>query len=147
MSGPALDAWDITEFLDEIWPGVTSTLTIEEVTDRGARVRMSASPDRLRPGGIVSGPALMSLADTAVWAAVLGVVGRVAMTVTADLTIHFLRPAPPADVIGVARLHKIGRRLAVGDVLLYSDGDPEPVANATVTYAIPADTTTGPSPR
>jgi uncharacterized protein (TIGR00369 family) len=138
VNAPALDARGVTEFLEKIWPGVTSWLTIEEVTHRGARVRMAASPERLRPGGIVSGPVLMSLADTAVWAAVLGVIGPVVMTVTADLTIHVLRPAPPADVIGVAHLHKVGRRLAVGDVLIYSDGDPEPVANATVTYAIPA---------
>jgi acyl-coenzyme A thioesterase PaaI-like protein len=86
VSGPALDARGVTEFVEEIWPGVTSWLTIEEVTDRGARVRMAASPDRLRPGGIVSGPVLMSLADTAVWAAVLGVIGPVVMTVTPDLS-------------------------------------------------------------
>jgi uncharacterized protein (TIGR00369 family) len=145
VSAPALDAREVTEFLEEIWPGVTSTLTIEEVTDRGARVRMTASPDRLRPGGIVSGPALMSLADTAIWVAVLGVIGRVAMAVTADLTIHFLRPAPPADIIGVAHLHKVGRRLAVGDVLIYTDGAPEPIAHATVTYAIPPGA--GPAPQ
>jgi uncharacterized protein (TIGR00369 family) len=86
----------------------------------------------------------MALADTAVWVAVLSVVGRVAMTVTVDLNIHFLRPAAPVDVVAEARLLKIGRRLAVGDVLMYSDGDPEPVAHATVTYAIPTgDTESG----
>jgi uncharacterized protein (TIGR00369 family) len=134
---PALDARAITDFLEAVWPGVTASITIEDVTHRHARVRTTVTPERLRPGGIVSGPVLMSLADTAVWAAVLSVIGPVAMTVTVDLTIHFLRPAPPADVIADARLLKIGRRLAVGDVLLYSDGDPDPVAHATVTYAIP----------
>jgi len=59
------------------------------------------------------------------------------MAVTADLTIHFLRPAPPGDVIGEARLFKVGRRLATGEVLLYADGHPDPVAHAVVTYAIP----------
>jgi uncharacterized protein (TIGR00369 family) len=137
VSAPALTAREITDFLEEIWPGVTASITVEDVTDRHARVRSIVTPDRLRPGGIVSGPVLMALADTAVWVAVLSVVGRVAMTVTVDLNIHFLRPAPPVDVIGDARLLKIGRRLAVGDVLLYSDGDPDPVAHATVTYAIP----------
>jgi uncharacterized protein (TIGR00369 family) len=140
VSTPALDARGVTEFLDEIWPGVTDTLVIEAVTDRHARVRMVVPPERLRPGGIVSGATLMSLADTAVWVAVLGVVGRVAMAVTADLTMHFLRPAPPGDVIGEARLYKVGRRLATGDVLVYADGDPEPVAHAVVTYAIPPAT-------
>jgi uncharacterized protein (TIGR00369 family) len=139
VTAPALDARGVTEFLDEIWPGVTDTYIVESVTERRARIRMVVSPDRLRPGGIVSGPALMALADTAVWAAVLGVVGRVVMTVTVDLTIHFLRPAPPGDVIGDAHLHKVGRRLATGDVLMYADGDPEPVAHAVVTYAIPPD--------
>lgn len=138
MSAPALDAREITDFLEEVWPGATASITIEAVTDRHARVRTAVPPDRLRPGGIVSGPVLMSLADMAVWVAVLGVIGPVAMTVTVDLTIHFLRPAPPADVIADARLLKVGRRLAVGDVLLYSDGDPDPVAQATVTYAIPS---------
>ena len=97
MSAPALDAREVTEFLEEIWPGVTSTLTIEEVTDRGARVRMTASPDRLRPGGIVSGPALMSLADTAIWVAVLGVIGRVAMAVTPNRTPLSLRVSGSAS--------------------------------------------------
>ena len=137
MSGPALDAREVIEYLDEIWPGVTDTLIVEAVTDRHARVRMVVPPQQLRPGGIVSGPTLMSLADTAVWVAVLGVIGRVAMAVTADLTMHFLRPAPPGDVIGEARLYKVGRRLATGDVLVYAAGDPEPVAHAVVTYAIP----------
>jgi uncharacterized protein (TIGR00369 family) len=137
VSAPALTAREITDFLEEIWPGVTASITVEDVTDRHARVRSIVTPERLRPGGIVSGPVLMALADTAVWVAVLSVVGRVAMTVTVDLNIHFLRPAPPVDVVADARLLKLGRRLAVGDVLMYSDGDPQPVAQATVTYAIP----------
>ncbi len=140
MTRPALDAREITDFLESVWPGVTAALTIEDVAARQARVRSTVSADRLRPGGIVSGPVLMALADTAVWVAVLSVIGPVAMTVTVDLTIHFLRPAPPADVVADARLLKIGRRLAVGDVLLYSDGAPDPVAQATVTYAIPPGT-------
>ena len=65
-------------------------------------------------------------------------IGPVAMSVTVSLTIHFLRPAPPGDVVAEARLHKVGRRLATGDVLLYADGEAEPVAHATVTYSIPS---------
>jgi uncharacterized protein (TIGR00369 family) len=140
VSAPALTAREITEFLEEIWPGSTSALRVEDVGERHARVRSVVTPDRLRPGGIVSGPVLMALADSAVWVALLAVVGRVAMTVTVDLNIHFLRPAGPVDVIADARLLKVGRRLAVGDVLMYSDGDPDPVAHATVTYAIPPGT-------
>ena len=139
MTGAGLDARQVTEFLDEVWPGVTDSMVIEHVGDRTARVRVTVGPAGLRPGGIVAGPVLMSLADTAVWAAVLGVVGPVAMTVTVSLTIHFLRPAPPGDVVADARLHRVGRRLATGDVLLYADGQPDPVAHATVTYALPAE--------
>ena len=76
----------------------------------------------LRPGGTVAGPMLMSLADTAMWAAVLGAVGPVAMTVTTHLDIDFLRFAGPNDVVAEARLLKLGRRLAVGDVLMTAEG-------------------------
>jgi uncharacterized protein (TIGR00369 family) len=132
-----LNAQQVTEYLDEVWPGVTSSMTIEEVADRRARLRMHVGENGLRPGGIVSGPVLMSLADSAVWAAIIGVLGDAAMAVTVSLTIHFLRPAPPGDVVAEAQLHRVGRRLATGDVLVYADGQDEPVALATVTYALP----------
>jgi len=132
-----LNAQQVTEYLDEVWPGVTSSMTIEEVADRRARLRMHVDENGLRPGGIVSGPVLMSLADSAVWAAIIGVLGDAAMAVTVTLTIHFLRPAPPGDVVAEAQLHRVGRRLATGDVLVYADGQDEPVALATVTYALP----------
>ena len=132
-----LNAREVSEYLDDVSPGVTSSMTIEEVGDRRARVRTRVGTQGLRPGGIVSGPVLMSLADGAVWAAIIGVVGDAAMAVTVSLTIHFLRPAPPGDVVAEAQLHKVGRRLATGDVLLYADGQADPVAHATVTYALP----------
>ena len=138
MSGPGLDARQITEFLDEVSPGVTEWLVIDAVGDHRARVRVSAGPERLRPGGIVAGPVLMSLVDAAVWVAVLGVVGPVPMAVTANLNVSFLRPAPPGDVIADAQLHKVGKRLAVGEVLVTADGDAAAVAVATVTYALPS---------
>ncbi len=138
MTDEGLNAEQVRAFLDEVSPGVTEWMVIEQAGDRTARVRMTAGPERLRPGGIVAGPALMSLADAAIWVAVLGVIGPVAMSVTVSLTIHFLRPAPPGDVVAEARLHKVGRRLATGDVLLYADGEAEPVAHATVTYSIPS---------
>jgi uncharacterized protein (TIGR00369 family) len=132
-------AEELTAWLDEVWPGTTSVYAIEHAGDRSARVRMRYSEERLRPGGIVSGPALMALADMAVWCAVLAEVGPEPMCVTVDLTIHFLRPAVADDVIAETRLHKVGKRLAVGDVEMRSAADPDgdPVAHATVTYAIP----------
>ncbi|HEV2310533.1 MAG TPA: PaaI family thioesterase [Acidimicrobiia bacterium] len=132
-----LNAQQVAAYLDEVWPGVTSAMTIEEVGDRRARVRQRVGENGLRPGGIVSGPVLMSLADSAVWAAIIGELGDAAMAVTVSLNIHFLRPAPPGDVVAEAQLHRVGRRLATGDVLLYADGQPDPVALATVTYALP----------
>jgi uncharacterized protein (TIGR00369 family) len=129
--GPA----EIHAFLDEISPGANDSFRVEEVGERTARVRMSSA--WLRPGGIVGGPSLMSLADYAVWVAVLAQIGPEPMTVTVSLNIHFLRPIPPGDVVAHARLHKLGKRLAVGDVLMYADGDDEPAAQATVTYSIP----------
>ena len=136
-AGGGLNAQQVAAYLDEVWPGVTSSMTIEEVGDRRARVRQRVGENGLRPGGIVSGPVLMSLADSAVWAAIIGELGDAAMAVTVSLNIHFLHPVPPGDVIAEAQLHRVGRRLATGDVLLYADGQSEPVALATVTYALP----------
>jgi uncharacterized protein (TIGR00369 family) len=132
-----MDAQEITAFLKEISPETDGSFVIEDVGDHTARVRMLFAPDRLRPGGIVGGPSLMTLADFAVWVAVLAAVGPEPMTVTVNLNIHFLRPVPPGDVVAETRLHKVGKRLATGDVVMYADGDAEPVAQASVTYAIP----------
>jgi uncharacterized protein (TIGR00369 family) len=134
-----MDPAQVHAFLDEIAPGTTRGFVIESIGERTARIRMLFGPDRLNPGGVVGGPHLMTLADTAVWVAVLGVVGPEPTTVTVSLTIHFLRRVPPGDVIAETRLHKVGSRLATGDVLMYADGDPEPVAHATVTYAMPSE--------
>ena len=103
-----------------------------------ARVRMPFQEWRLRPGGTISGPSLMTLADTALWVALLAMIGREALSVTSHLDIDFLRKPAPADVIAHTTLHKVGKRLAVGDVLMYSDGEEMPCARASVTYAIPS---------
>lgn len=99
---------------------------------------MPFNTGRLRPGGTISGPSLMALADTAMWVALLAMIGREPLSVTSHLDIDFLRKPDPADVVARATLHKIGRRLAVGDVLMYSDGETQPCARSSVTYAIPA---------
>ena len=88
-----------------------------------ARVRMLFHDYRLRPGGTISGPSLMTLADTGVWVALLAMIGREPLSVTSHLDIDFLRKPAPADVIAHTTLHKVGKRLAVGDVLMYSDGE------------------------
>lgn len=111
---------------------------VEEVGAGTARVRRVVGANELRPGGTVSGPVLMGLADQAMYAALLGVIGPVALAVTTSFAVNFLRkPAGDADVTAVATLMKLGRRLAVGEVRIFSGAGPEPVAHATVTYSIP----------
>lgn len=110
---------------------------IEELTEKQARVRLFYHDLHLRPGGTISGPTLMTLADTVVYVLVLGALGPVALAVTTNLNINFLRKPAPRDVIAQGQLLKLGSRLAVGEVTMFADGDPEPVAHATVTYSIP----------
>lgn len=112
--------------------------TIEEVSNRSATLRHPIGPLDLRPGGTVSGPILMTMADTAAYTALLGEIGIIPLAVTTGLTINFLRkPQPDKDIIAVCHLLKLGKKLAVGEVSIYSDGDTEPVAHAVVTYSIP----------
>jgi acyl-coenzyme A thioesterase PaaI-like protein len=139
----ALDAAGVTAFLDEVFPGAMEAFVIEELVPYAARVRMPFASYRLRPGGTISGPSLMALADSAMWVALLGMIGRVPLSVTSHLDIDFLRKPAPRDVIGHSRLLKLGKRLAVGDVLMYSDGEDQPCARSSVTYAIPAGTKSG----
>ena len=114
-----------------------SGLAIESVSERGCRVRQAFRPISLRPGGTISGPTLMALADFAMYVAVLAAIGPVALAVTINLNINFLRKAAPRDLIAEARLLKLGKRLATGEVRICTDGEAEPVAHVTATYAIP----------
>ena len=102
-----------------------------------ATFRLPYHADWLRPGGTISGPVLMGLADLALYAVVLSAVGRVELAVTTNLNINFLRKPAAVDVIAEARMLKLGKRLAVGEVELFSDGDPDMVAHVTATYSIP----------
>ena len=134
---PRMTAADIERFLQDHFPQAIGFTSIEEVGERSVRVRMPYRDDYLRPGGTLSGPTLMALADTAVYFLVLAQLGPVALAVTSNLNIHFLRRPAPRDLIADARLLKLGKRAAVGDVHIYSDGEPDPVAHATVSYALP----------
>ena len=90
-----------------------------------------------RPGGTVSGPALMGLADVTLYGVVMALIGRAELAVTTDLTFHFLAKPKPAPVIAEGRILKHGRRLAVGEVMMFSEGENQPICQATGTYAIP----------
>ena len=91
----------------------------------------------VRPGGTISGPVMMALADFAMYVAVLAAIGPVPLAVTINLNIYFLRKAAPRDLLAEARLLKLGKRLATGEVTICSQGEAEPVAHVTSTYSIP----------
>jgi len=128
---------ELAEFFDEIFPQLRGELVIEEVGHMRARLRMPVDASHLRPGGTVSGPTMFTLADCTFYVATLAMIGREPLTVTTNVSINFLRKPAQRDLIGEARILKLGKRLSVGDVTLYSDGDDRPVAHATMTYAIP----------
>jgi uncharacterized protein (TIGR00369 family) len=140
MPAPALTADEIGELLHEVFPQAFYPgcgLTLERVDYANVRVRRQFHGDYLRPGGTISGPTMMELADFAMYVAIFSAIGRQPLAVTTNLNINFLRKPGPADLIADAKLMKIGKRLAVGEVILYSDGSEEPVAHVTSTYSIP----------
>jgi uncharacterized protein (TIGR00369 family) len=114
-----------------------SGLAIEAVWERGCRVRQAFRQRSVRPGGTISGPTMMALADFAMYVAVLAAIGPVPLAVTINLNINFLRKAAPRDLLAEARLLKLGKRLATGEVTIRSQGETEPVAHVTSTYSIP----------
>jgi uncharacterized protein (TIGR00369 family) len=99
--------------------------------------RLPYKSDFLRPGGTIGGPLLMALADLALYGAVMAALGPVVQAVTTNLAISFLRLPPPADLIAHAKLIKIGKRLAVGTVEIFSANDPDMVAHVSGTYSLP----------
>ena len=111
---------------------------VVEVGQDTATIRHAVGPEELRPGGTVAGPVLMAVADVALYVALLGRIGIVPLAVTTSLSVNFLRkPSADQAILGVCRLLKVGRALAVGEVALYSEGSAEPVAHAVGTYSIP----------
>jgi len=135
---PVLTAAELTEFLEEVFPQIRGETVIEEVGPMTARMRVRIAERHLRPGGTISGPTMFMLADVAFYVAVLAMIGREPLTVTTNLSINFLRKPPLADLIGEARILKLGRTLAVGDATIVSaEDETKPVAHASVTYAIP----------
>ena len=137
-----LDAAALNAFMAEVFPQVARDYRVERVAPMAADVRLITAEHHLRPGGTVSGPTMFALADLAMYAVTLAMIGREALTVTTNASLDFMRkPAAGRDMIGRARLLKLGRVLAVGDVMLYSDGMAEPVARAGMTYSIPPQKT------
>lgn len=137
---PALSVAELEQFLRTEFPQVfnsQSGISIEAAWHGGALVRQAYRDALVRPGGTISGPTMMALADFAMYVAVLASIGPVPLAVTTNLNINFLRKPTQADLLAEAKLMKLGKRLAVGEVSVRSDGQAELVAHVTSTYSIP----------
>ena len=137
---PALAHSALESFLRTEFPQVFKAgrgLSIEEIWHGGAQIRQAFRDYFIRPGGTISGPTMMALADFAMYIAVITAIGPVPLAVTTNLNINFLRKPGAADLLAEARLMKLGKRLAVGEVAIRSVGELELVAHATSTYSIP----------
>jgi uncharacterized protein (TIGR00369 family) len=134
---PAMTIDELHAFLKREFPQAPANLRIEHLDDNTIRTRLPTETHHLRPGGTISGPTLMWLTDCSFYLLLLGRLGPVALAVTTNLNINFMRKPEPADLIGEGRLMKLGRSLAVGDFTIWSEGKKEPVAHASLTYSIP----------
>jgi uncharacterized protein (TIGR00369 family) len=136
--GLAMDKAGLEAFLRREFDQVADDFTVLEVHEDVLRLALNTAARHLRPGGTVSGPAMFGLADVAMYLAILAQIGPVALAVTTNCSIDFMRkPAAGRPLIAEARVLKLGRVLAVGDVLIRSDGSSDVVARAGLTYAIP----------
>ncbi len=127
----------IRQFLDREFPQVGGAFAVEEVGPMRARMRLIYQERHLRPGGTISGPAMFGLADVALYVAILANIGPVGQALTTNLNINFLKKPEPADLIGEARLIKLGKRLAVGEVSIFATTSDDLVAHAVGAYSIP----------
>jgi uncharacterized protein (TIGR00369 family) len=128
---------EIGQFMAEAFP--SGHFTIVEAGHNTATIRRRVTEHDIRPGGTVSGPTLMALADTALYVAIHATIGITPQAVTSNMNANFLRrPVADKELVAVCRLLKVGRSLAVGEVSLFSDGSDDPVAHVVGTYALPS---------
>jgi len=140
MAPPRLTRKELVDLLKSEFPEASHSLgnyAIEDVWYGGCRVRRPFHERSLRPGGTVSGPVIMALADFTMYVAVLSAIGWVPLAVTTNLNINFLKKPAARDLVAEARLIKLGKRLAVGEIAIRSEADDELVAHVTSTYSIP----------
>jgi uncharacterized protein (TIGR00369 family) len=140
MTNAKMSVADLEAFLHREFPQAFSSgdIAIESADGTTSLLRQTYNERMLRPGGTVSGPTLMALADYAMYVVLLSAIGPVGLAVTTSFNINFLRKGLPAqDVLAAARLLKLGKRLAVGEVTLLSGTSPDPIAHVTSTYSIP----------
>jgi len=136
----AMSREDLMDYMKQIFPQVNRDFAIEELTEDTITVRLIVEDRHLRPGGTVSGPSMFSLADVSVYAMILARKGKQSLAVTTGCSMDFMRkPDGGKDMVARCTLLKLGKTLAVGDVLLYSEGSDKPVARATMTYSLPPE--------
>lgn len=135
-----LDAEGVNQLLRRAFPDAAPDQMPRVVETAPGRVRLIRAYGQglLRPGGVISGPTLMSLADTAAYALVLAHRGDELMAVTSSLVMNFLRGAAPGDIHAEADVLRLGRRIAVCDVRIWTERADRLAAQATVTYALPS---------
>ncbi len=137
---PVMSVAEISEFLDREFPQIHAggrVYAIDAISPGEAVVRLSANEMHLRPGGTVSGPSMMALADLAAYVVILAHIGPVALAVTTNLNINFLRKPEPGDLVATCKLLKLGKRLAVTECGIGGEGEEDYVAHATATYSVP----------
>ncbi len=139
MTDPVLSIDELNAFLLREFPQVAPDVRIEALEPMTASMRLYRHEKHLRPGGTISGPSMALLADVTAYVALLGMIGEKALAVTTNLSLNFMRKPADADLLCDGRLLKLGKRLAVGDAVMYSEGGSpaEPVAHASFTYALP----------
>ncbi|WP_374298504.1 PaaI family thioesterase [Ferrovibrio sp.] len=133
-----MDKAELAAFLDREFPQMAPLrMRIEHWDGMTLRMAMPIGEAQLRPGGTVSGPTMMTLADCAAYLLLLGLIGPVALAVTTNLNINFMRKPGPGDLLAEASMLKLGKSLAIIEIGLFSAGVDEPVAHSVLTYAIP----------
>ncbi|GAB5458486.1 MAG: PaaI family thioesterase [Henriciella sp.] len=139
MAASKLSITDANAFLIANFKGADGQIAITQMEDGCAIMRMSVTDDHLRPGGYISGPTQMAIADSTAYMAVMSRIGLVPMAVTSNLNINFLRPCIGDALIGEAKIMKLGKTLAVMDVDIRAENAPEASSHAIVTYALPRE--------
>jgi uncharacterized protein (TIGR00369 family) len=134
---PGMTAEELRRFIEQEFPQAPPGISVESVDDTTIRVRQVTEDKHLRPGGTISGPTLMAMVDFGFYLLLLSRLGPVALAVTTNLNINFMRKPDPGHLVGEGRLLKLGKTLAVGDFTIWNEGEKDPVAHATVTYSIP----------
>ena len=133
-----MSAAELMGYLEEVFPQVRGDFAVETLSAAQIQMRLKVQEKHLRPGGTVSGPSMFGLADCAAYAMILSRIGRQALAVTTSSSMDFMRkPAAGQDLIAECRLLKLGRALAVCDILIFSEGQDGVVARAAMTYSIP----------